>query len=268
MNTDHAAFTGSIPENYEKYVGPFLFEPYALDLAERINIFGIDSVLEIACGTGRVTRHLRKLFPQSTELIATDLNEAMIDVAKKTIGEEGITYQLADAQELPFDDNCFDLVVCQFGFMFFPDKPKAFSEAYRVLQTDGCLLFNTWDKIENNQLVNTANTIVTKFFDNDPPAFYKTPFSMYDEDILRKLMQDAGFRNIEITKVTKEGVTPTSENAVMGLINGNPINIEITDRDPAALEKISKEVESEIIKRFGSGPIVTELNAIVCKGIK
>ncbi len=268
MNTNPAAFTGSIPENYERYMGPLLFEPYALDLAERINVFGIDSVLEIACGTGRVTKYLRKLFPNRTEIIATDLNDAMLVVAKKTISEEGIAFQIADAMELPFEDDCFDLVVCQFGFMFFPDKPKAFSEVYRVLQPDGCLLFNTWDRLENNRLVNTANSIVTKFFDNDPPAFYKTPFSMYDENAIRTLMQDAGFRNIEITKVTKEGVSPTAEDAVKGLISGNPIHKEITDKDPASLEKISKELESEIIKHFGNKPVVTELNAIVCKGVK
>ncbi|MEO6695417.1 MAG: class I SAM-dependent methyltransferase [Ignavibacteria bacterium] len=268
MNSDPAAFTGSIPENYEKYMGPLLFEPYAQDLAERINIFGINAVLELACGTGRVTKHLRNIFPASTELIATDLNEAMLDVAKKTIDNEGITFQVVDAQELPFDDNCVGLVVCQFGFMFFPDKAKAFSEAYRVLKPGGYLLFNTWDKLENNQLVNTAKTIVTKFFDNDPPVFYQVPFSMHDENNIQKLMEDAGFKNIEIIKVTKEGRSPTSQDAVKGLITGNPISKEITDKDPAALEKISEQVEKEIIKRFGSKPVVTELNALVCKGSK
>ncbi|MEO8211144.1 MAG: class I SAM-dependent methyltransferase [bacterium] len=263
-----AAFTGSIPENYEKYLGPLLFEPYALDLTERINIKGVISVLEIACGTGRLTKHLRKLLPADVKLIATDLNEAMIDTSKKFIGDEGINFQPADAQELPFEDDSFDLVVCQFGIMFFPDKQKALSEIHRVLRKDGCFLFNTWDKIENNQLTHTANTIVTEFFDNDPPVFYQTPFSMHDTDAIKKLLEDSSFREIEITKVKKEGVSPSSEDAVKGLLYGNPIHMEIESKNPEALGKIKKEIQSEIVKRFGDHPVVTKLNAIVCKGIK
>ena len=125
-----AAFTGSIPGNYDKYLGPVLFEPYALDLRDRLKKESLKNVLELACGTGRVTRHLVSLLPADGKLIASDLNPDMMAVAKTRVSDERVKWLAADAQALPFANDSFDHIVCQFGIMFFPDKGKALSEAF------------------------------------------------------------------------------------------------------------------------------------------
>src|SRR5438128_697292 len=136
------SFTGSIPSNYDQYLGPFLFEPYAIDLVKRLPHQGLKNVLEIACGTGRVTQHLVGELADDGNLIATDLNPDMITLARQKVSDGRIRWQAADAQQLPFGDNTFDAVVCQYGVMFFPDKPKAFAEAHRVLKNGGKFIFN------------------------------------------------------------------------------------------------------------------------------
>ena len=131
-----AAFAGTIPANYERYLGPFLFEPYALDLVARLQDKKYPDILEIACGTGRVTKHLAKSVKHDV-LTATDLNPDMINIAKEIIRDNTIKWMPADAMQLPFQDGSFDLVVIQFGIMFFPDREKGLQEAYRVLKPGG-----------------------------------------------------------------------------------------------------------------------------------
>ncbi|HMS64960.1 MAG TPA: class I SAM-dependent methyltransferase [Ignavibacteria bacterium] len=268
MEKNIPRFTGDFAKSYEKNLGPFLFEPFAKDLANRVNKNSTVSILEIASGTGRVTKHLRKNLPLPVKISATDISEDMLAIAKELLKDHSIEFLTADAQDLPYDDNSFDTVICQFGIMFFPDKPKAMSEAYRVLKPGGVMLFNTWDKIENNPLVHTSHKFVNEFFKNDPPAFYKIPFSMYDRNELSELMTNAGFKNIEIEYVTLKGVSENSNDLVHGLIKGNPIYNEILDKDPEAPDRIVTELEKEISKLFGSKPVVSDLSAWICKGVK
>ena len=181
-----AAFAGSIPANYERYLGPFLFEPYALDLVSRLQDKKYGDILEIACGTGRVTKHLANSV-QHDSLVATDLNQDMIDIAKDMVKNRDVQWQQADAMELPFQENSFDLVVMQFGIMFFPDREKGLEEAYRVLRPGGKLIFNTWDKVETVPAIYEGRKIIESYFENDPPLFYNVPFSMCDENELTKL---------------------------------------------------------------------------------
>src|SRR5690349_2607472 len=119
-------FAGSIPELYETQLVPLIFEPYAADLARRVAALHPSRVLETAAGTGVVTRAMARLLPAHAELIATDLNQPMLDRAAAVGTERAVRWLQADAMRLPFDDASFDVVVCQFGVMFFPDKAHAF----------------------------------------------------------------------------------------------------------------------------------------------
>ena len=146
-NTDKV-FAGSIPKFYEDYLVPLIFEPYATDLVNRLRTRTLSRVLEIAAGTGVVTRALASALPESTSIVATDLNQAMLDQASAVGTKRYVQWRQADAMQLPFQDAMFDAVVCQFGVMFFPEKSKAFAEAHRVLKPGGILIFNVWDRIE------------------------------------------------------------------------------------------------------------------------
>lgn len=245
-----AAFAGSIPANYERYLGPFLFEPYALDLVSRLQDKKYDHILEIACGTGRVTAHLLKSVKHDS-LTATDLNQDMIDIAKGIIRDNSIKWQQADALELPFHDDSFDLVVIQFGVMFFPDKEKGLKEAYRVLKPGGKFIFSTWNKPETVPAIYEGRKIIESYFGDDPPIFYSIPFSMYDEDELRALTQKTGFKNAKVELVKKVGISRSASDLTKGIVEGNPVYLSIIERIPASLHTIKEDVKRRLIEKFG-----------------
>ena len=261
MSTYSASFIGSIPENYDTYLGPFLFDPYAADLVERVNALPHAYILEIACGTGRVTQHLADL--PETSITATDLNADMIAYAQTKVKHPHVEWKVADAQQLPFEDGVFDLVVCQFGFMFMPDKPKAFGEAFRVLKKGGHVLFSTWDRVENNLPAYISRQVVKAFFEGDPPVFYYTPFSMYDQAEIRSLLEEAGFNHISIELLHKQGTSPKAHDAARGFIKGNPIYLEIINRDPGSILTIEKQLTDELVRQLGDEPLTCRLSAIV-----
>lgn len=261
-----AAFAGTIPANYEKYLGPFLFEPYALDLVSRLQDKKYNHILEIACGTGRVTAHLLRSVRHDS-LTATDLNQDMIDIAKGIIKDESIQWQQADAMQLPFDDNSFDLVVIQFGVMFFPDKEKGLQEAFRVLKPGGTLIFSTWNKVETVPAIHEGRQIVESFFGEDPPIFYNVPFSMFDGSELKNLTEKAGFKNVSAELVRKEGVSPSASDLTNGIVEGNPIYLSIIDRIPSLLPKIKEDVKNKLIEKFGE-PVKSPMEAWVVQANK
>ena len=260
------AFSGSIPANYENYLGPFLFEPYALDIVARLQDKKYNDILEIACGTGRVTAHLAKSVKHD-ELTATDLNPDMIEVAKKIVTSDKIKWMIADAMSLPFPDKSFDLVVIQFGIMFFPDKQKGLSEAYRVLRPGGKLLFNTWDKSENVPAIFTGRKIIESYFGDNPPVFYNIPFSMYDESELKKITSDAGFKDVNVSLVKKEGVSPSAAQLATGIVEGNPVYLAIIEKDPSLVNTIKEHVQKALAENFGE-PVKSSMQAWVMEGIK
>lgn len=260
------AFAGSIPVNYEKYLGPFLFEPYALDLVSRLQDKKYNDILEIACGTGRVTKHLASSVKHDT-LTATDLNQDMIDMAKEMIPDKKIKWQQADALSLPFVDNSFDLVVIQFGIMFFPDKEKGLGEAFRVLKPGGKLIFNTWNKVDRIPAIHEGRKIIESYFESDPPQFYNIPFSMHDEKELIMLTEKAGFKNISTELVTKEGTSPSARDLTKGIVEGNPVYLSIMERIPSLLEKIKVDVNNKLVEKFGE-PVKSPLEAWVVEASK
>ena len=262
------SFSGTVPENYDRYLGPLLFEPFAIELASRISGKNFKNVLELACGTGRVTRHLRRSLPQQATLVATDLHADMIQIASAQLSNENISWETADAQELQFANASFDLVVCQFGLMFMPDREKVLSEVYRVLAPGGKFIFNTWDKIENNGAIYVGNQIICSYFPENPPTFYRIPFLLHQPDLLETNLLATGFKNIKVSAVEKEGVSPSAKAAAIGIVEGNPIYNHIMQRDPNLVEVIRKAVEQKIAEAYGNAPLKTPLRAWVFEAQK
>jgi ubiquinone/menaquinone biosynthesis C-methylase UbiE len=261
------AFAGSIPANHERYLGPFLFEPYALDLVSRLQDKKYPDILEIACGTGRVTAHLARSVKHDT-LTATDLNPDMIKTAKEIVKDDKIKWMPADAMELPFDDDSFDLVVMQFGIMFFPDKEKGLKEAYRVLRYGGKIIYNTWNKVETIKAIHEGRVVIESYFGGNPPKFYSVPFSMYDDRELTTITRRAGFKNITTTLVKKEGHSPSASDLAKGIVEGNPVYMAILERDASLVNTIKEHVQKVLTEKFSGKDLRSPLEAWVVEGVK
>ena len=262
-----AAFAGSVPANYERYLGPFLFEPYALDLVSRLQDKKYSDILEIACGTGRVTSHLARSVKHD-RITATDLNPDMISIAKEIVKDDTVKWMPADAMQLPFEDDSFDLVVMQFGIMFFPDKEKGLKEAYRVLRHGGKLIFSTWNKAETVKAIHEGRLVIESYFGENPPIFYNVPYSMYDDRELTTIARRAGFKNITTTLVKKEGVSPSASDLAKGIVEGNPIYITILERDPSLVNTIKDHIQKVLTEKFGAKDLRSPLEAWVVEGVK
>ena len=264
-------FSSDLPEDnavhYDQFFGPLYFEPYAIEVAKRIDPAKVSIVLEIAAGTGRVTRHIRERILPSAKLIASDISEDMLSIARKKLSHLDIDWQNIDAQQLPFSDNSIDLVVCCFGYMFVPDRPKAFAEAHRVLKP-GCLfLFTTWDKLENNPVSYTARSIAMKYLEGPLPGSSNLSTSMNDEADIRPLLKEAGFAKISIEKLGLSSPVPTAKEAAYGLVAGG-IYEEIRKRNPAWIDEIRIKVEKELAGKFGASPMVAPISAVISQAWK
>jgi ubiquinone/menaquinone biosynthesis C-methylase UbiE len=264
MTDRNAAFVGTIPENYDRYLGPVLFHEYADDLAARLVVTPGMRVLETACGTGLLTRRVLERLRGRGSILATDLNEAMIAYGRGRLpGAPGLDWRTADATSLPFPDRSFDAVVCQFGLMFFPDKAAGAREAFRVLKPGGSYLFNVWDAIDQNPIARLTHETVTDLFPTDPPQFYTVPFSLHRPETIETLLGEAGFGQVEWTYVAKTGTSPSAAEAATGLIEGNPILGAIMERRPEAVADVKKAVASRISAQLGDRPVRCALRALV-----
>ena len=264
MVNANAQFAGSIPAAYDRYLGPMFFQPYAEDLAARLEVGNNSSVLEVACGTGIVTRILRDRLPATVRLVATDLNEPMIKHAAAKFSEKDpVEWKQADACSLPFDDESFDAVVCEFGLMFVPDKALAAREARRVLKPHGVFLFNVWDSLAENPLGKIPHETIAGFFAKDPPAFYEVPFGYYDQAEIRRAVEGAGFRDVRIEMVIKNSGNTRVEDAAVGLVQGTPVSVAIAERDPSLLPMITQAVGRALEKEFGGPTFSAPMRAIV-----
>ena len=264
MTTPGAGFTGSVPANYDRYLRPFLFEPYANDLAERIMWQPNMRILETACGTGVLTERIQR---DHAAVTATDLNAAMVDYAKARLPQASVTWQAADALKLPFEDHSFDVVICQFGWMFFPDKAAGAREAHRVLVSEGQLLFNVWESIERNEVANVIQQSVHKLYGDSAPTFLQTPYGYHDPKAIRTLLVEAGFNEIRIEPVQLIGICPSAEDVAHGYVEGTPMSIEIAARGPNALREAVEQATKDVAARFGDGPVRVTHHALVCSAI-
>jgi ubiquinone/menaquinone biosynthesis C-methylase UbiE len=264
----NVVFAGDIPENYDRYLGPVIFEPYAKDLASRLEHAKPDHVLEIACGTGIVTRQLRDALPGDVEIVATDLNPDMFNFARRKFqAGENVRWQQADALALPFPDDSFDAVICQFGYMFVPDKAAAMREAYRVLRSGGTFLFNVWDSFQANPFGQIAHTTIASFFDHDPPRFYEIPFSLHDSKVVGGLLKNAGFDQIGSFAEMKPCRANSARDFANGLVRGNPVGSEAAERgvDP---NRLIEAVAKKLSPSTGAEPVESTMRAIIWKATK
>ena len=223
MPATDSAFAGSIPQLYDRFLGPLLFIPYAEEVARRVVEIKPKHVLETASGTGIVTEAIHRAAPDA-RIVATDLNQAMLDVAAGKLRSDRICFQVADAQHLPFADESFDLVVCQFGVMFFPDKVKANSEARRVLSDGGRYLLVIWDRLELNTASIIASDAVAALYPDDPPAFLpRTPFGYADRARIEEDLRAAGFSDIRFETVERMSLPSDPQSAAIVLVRGSPL---------------------------------------------
>jgi len=262
-----AEFSGSVPANYDKYLGPVLFEPYAVDLAARLPAGDGLRVLELACGTGIVTRRLRQALGETGTVVATDVSEPMVAYARDAVPEPGIEWQQADAQALAFADGSFDVVVCQFGFMFLPDKVQGFSEARRVLVPGGILLANIWCSLDENPVAGAIHATVTRLFPADPPRFMEIPYGYGDTERIRKDLADAGWENVQLETVRVQGLGPSAADFATGFAVGSPLTHELVTRaaDP---EAVARALTDALIPLGGDQPFRPALAATVLTAVR
>ena len=259
-----AAFVGTIPANYDQYLGPILFHGFADDLAGRLAITAGLRVLEVACGTGLLTQRLLDRLGGRGSLLATDLNEAMIAYGRSRIPRRpDLEWSQADATKLPLCDRSFDAVVCQFGLMFFPDKAAAIREVFRVLTPGGVYLFNVWDAFAHNPIARITHETVAGFFPTDPPRFYAVPYGFHEPEPIRTLLTEAGFEGAQWAHIDKTGTSPSAEDAATGLLEGNPIRDAIVARRAEALPEIKLALAARIAAELGDRPVRVPLRALV-----
>jgi SAM-dependent methyltransferase len=256
-------FAGAIPQLYDTYLVPLIFEPYAADLANRLRSRSLARVLEIAAGTGVVTRALASVLPESVSIVATDLNQAMLDQASKVGTKRNVEWRQADAMQLPFPEGAFDAVVCQFGVMFFPEKSKAFAEARRVLRPGGVFIFNVWDRIVENEFADTVTSALAALFPDDPPRFMaRIPHGYHDLRLIERDLAAGGFKaSPRIDTVAARSRAATARVPAIAYCQGTPLRSEIEARGASRLGEATDLAEQAIARRFGPGAVDGKIQA-------
>ena len=231
-------------------MGPLLFEPYAKVVAERCALLQPDRILETAAGTGIVTRAVHRSAPKA-EFVATDINPAMLEFAKNGLTSKHVSFQPADAQNLPFSDKSFDLVLCQFGVMFFPDKIRAYQQARRVLRPNGHYLLVTFNRLELNPVPKTAQDAVSALFAHEPLDYMERgPFCYADPARIRHDLLAAGFTDVDIQTIELSSRV-NARDAAQGLVFGSPLRSEIERRDPSGLDRAAEAVAQALVRWDG-----------------
>jgi ubiquinone/menaquinone biosynthesis C-methylase UbiE len=262
LQTDKV-FAGSVPQNYDRHMVPLIFEPYAADLARRAAALSPRAVLETAAGSGVVARAMAPNLAQDATYVVTDLNQAMLDYAQsRQPSDPRITWRQVDALALPFADAAFDLVLCEFGAMFFPDRMAGYREARRVLRPGGHFLFNVWDRIEENVFADDVANALAGLFPSDPPRFLaRTPHGYHDTALIRRELEQAGFSHIEIETRAEQSRAPSPRVPAHAYCQGTPLRNEIEARAPGQLDAITETVATAIADKHGPGPVAAKIQA-------
>lgn len=268
MTATDRLFAGSIPEIYDRFLVPLIFESYARDLAQRVANENPREVLETAAGSGVVTRALASFVPDAP-IVATDLNEPMLGHAASRQSNAGrVEWKQADALLLPFEDRTFDVVACQFGVMFFADKIQSYTEARRVLRPGGRLLFNVWDRISENEFADTVTEALCAVFPHDPPRFLaRTPHGYHDVDLIRGELNAAGFTHISIDTVDELSKASSPLSPAIAYCQGTPLRNEIEARDASGLEAATRTAADALASRFGTGAVEGRIRAFVIEAV-
>jgi ubiquinone/menaquinone biosynthesis C-methylase UbiE len=263
-------FAGSIPAIYDGLLVPLIFTYYARDLAARVAQSNPSHVLETAAGTGALTRELAARLPANAAVTVTDLNQPMLDHAAATLRHDArISWRQADALALPFENETFDAVACQFGAMFFPDRVRGYAEARRVLKSQGRFIFNVWDRIEENEFALVVTEALAMVFPADPPRFMaRTPHGYADPARIREDVSAAGFASIAIETLATTGKAASPRDVAVAYCQGTPLRNEIETRDAARLEEATQAAADAVARRFGHGAIEGRISAHVITAIK
>lgn len=264
MADKSASFIGSIPEHYDTYSGPAIFGRWAEEFARRLPARIDGDVLETACGTGLLTRRLRDRLDPGIRLVATDLNGAMLEYARRQLGEAPrVEWQTADAVALPFPDRSFGAVVCQLGIMFVPDKAAAMREAHRVLAPGGLFAFLVWEKLDVNQHAKAASDAIGALLPGDPVAsFINVPYGFNDEAVIRRLLADSGFTAVRIERAEIEIVSPTARSLAIGAIRGTPRGLMLEERG-LSVDAVVDAVAAALVRVGGDNPFRSVGRALV-----
>jgi len=262
-------FAGSIPENYDRYLVPLIFESFARDIAQRVAALSPSTVLETAAGSGVVTRALTPRLSPDASYVVTDLNQPMLDyAATRQPADNRTSWRKADALALPFDNAAFDLICCQFGVMFFPDRQSGYREAKRVLKPGGYFLFNVWDRIEENVFANDVTNALAEVFPNDPPRFLaRTPHGYHDPALIRSELEKAGFSSVVIETRADQSRASSPRHPAVAYCQGTPLRNEIEARDPSKLEVATDYAASRIANSHGSGEVAAKIQAHVIEAV-
>ncbi|MGV7216747.1 class I SAM-dependent methyltransferase [Bradyrhizobium sp. UFLA05-112] len=265
MPESDKVFAGAVPENYDRYMVPLIFQSYADDMARRVAVRSPKAVLETAAGSGVVTRAVAAVLPPDATYVVTDLNQPMLEHAKLRQGADArVSWRQADAQVLPFPDSSFDVVCCQFGAMFFPDRVKAYREARRVLRPRGIFIFSVWDRVEDNVFAGDVTDALAEFFPDDPPRFLaRTPHGYHDTATIHRDLQDAGFSEVAVQTRSDESRSISARHVAMSYCQGTPLRNEIEARRPDALEAATAHAAKKIAARHGEGEISAKIQAHV-----
>jgi ubiquinone/menaquinone biosynthesis C-methylase UbiE len=265
MAATDMVFAGSIPEIYERLLVPLIFESYALDLAERVAETKPQDVLETAAGTGVLTRAMASRIPVHARIIATDLNQPMLDHARARLSHDTrIEWRQANALALPFADQSFDVVACQFGVMFFRDKIQGYKEARRVLKPGGHFFFNVWDRISENEFADVVTEALAALFPHDPPRFMaRTPHGYHDVEQIREELNAARFGNVSLDAVDGKSKASSPRDPAMAYCQGTPLRNEIEACDASMLEEATQKAAEALAQRFGTGTIEGRIRGFV-----
>ncbi|TJY63267.1 class I SAM-dependent methyltransferase [Sinimarinibacterium sp. CAU 1509] len=263
MADTDTVFSGSVAMLYESHLVPLIFEPYAADVGERVKSRAVTRLLEVAAGTGVATRSLAAALNPGTSIVATDLNQAMLDKAASIGTAQPVEWQQANAMALPFQEADFDVVVCQFGAMFFPDKAAAFAEARRVLRPGGTFIFSVWDRIAENEFADCITTALEQVFPEDPPRFLdRTPHGYYNLHAIEQDIAAAGFPQApQIVTVEARSRAHSAHIPAVAYCQGTPLRNEIEARDPTRLLDATNVAANAIAQAFGAGAVEGKIQA-------
>ena len=268
--TDDRTFAGSIAEIYDRYLVPLIFDSYALDLTSRLVEANALDVLETAAGTGVLTRAIASRLPADARIVATDLNQPMLDRARARQSQNGrIEWKQADALALPFENQSFDVVACQFGVMFFPEKVQGYREAWRVLKPGGRFHFSVWDRISENEFADTVTEALAAVFPHDPPRFLaRTPHGYHDVECIRAELNAAGFSDLSVDAVDHRSKASSPHDPAIAYCQGTPLRSEIEARDASRLRDATEKAAEALASRFGSRHIEGRIRAFVITAIR